>query len=1049
MAVQLALTFEEKRKLNEQFSLGLQKLNQSQRAAVEEIEGPVLVIAGPGTGKTEILSLRIGNILKNTDCNPANILCLTYTESGTIAMRKRLLKYIGPAAYNVHIFTFHAFCNQIIQENRNEFGFFRDLRPVTELELIDIFRELIDTIPDDHPLKRLVGNRYFDLKRFQWLFDNLKRENTSIEALEEAIEKKLDLLKEDPDYVLKRASKNGEIGDLNYKGRKKKEKYYTTLQAAKFVSTYNQLLKKAERYDYNDMILWVLNKFTTNESLLAYYQEKYQYILVDEYQDTNGAQNEILYKICDYWENPNVFAVGDDDQAIFRFQGANMANIIEFINKYNPEVIMLTHNYRSTQQVLNWSGKLIEENSDRLVHHHPELNKTLIASSGHAHSSIEPMILRYQNTAQEESDIMRKILDLQTQGVALSEIAVIYRNHKQVDNLVQVLERKGVPINIRRKVNILQIPIILNLINILHYVQTEYTDPHSAEYRLFEIMHYPYFQIPPTDVAHIALAARSRRGEVKKHWRNLISNRAKLIELEIKSVDEVLALDENISRWVGHLSSITMQVLFERILKHGNVLKYILQSEDKIWQLQVVNTFFEFIKEETAKNPLLSLKEFLEMIDKMQEHDIALNLNKITYSEEGVHMMTAHGAKGLEFDYVFIMGVTQSIWSGKSRKGLDSFELPFEEDTSSGMQIQDERRLFYVAMTRARKHLVITTSSIADNGNDQEPAQFIEELCQKLEIEPKLTITEEDDIISFYLQVLTPEDKQIELVDRSWIDFILQDLRISATALNKYLRCPLTFYFENILRIPSARTEYLGFGSAVHTTLEEFFRKYQIKGSRPVKTVLIELFEKSMHDYQSHFTEKEFSDRMIFGKDVMGRYYDNYKELWGHEKKLWLEERFTHVECEGVPISGVLDKVEEYKDYVVVVDYKTGKVENARRLKKIDEPKDEDDPGGDYWRQIVFYKILIDQDPTKNWDMKKGYMDFVQPNNKNEFFRKKYLVTPEEITKVKDQLVQAYQGIQNYEFERGCQDEHCYWCNFVKYHFDASILNEEDIYIYD
>ena len=439
--MQLSLTFKEKEQLKQQFKKALQKLNQAQREAVEHIEGPTLVIAGPGTGKTEILSLRIGNILTQTDSAPQNILCLTYTESGALEMRKRLLKYIGPAAYHVNIFTFHAFCNTIIQENRQIFGFYRDLQPVSQLELIDIFREMIDEIPDDHDLKRLTGNRYFDLGRFQWLFDQLKRENKTSKELAEDIEERIIKLKENPDYILKRASSGGSKGDLNYKGKRKIQQFKTALQASEFLNLYNDKLQKLERYDFNDMILWVIDAFQKNEELLAYYQEKFQYILVDEYQDTNGSQNDILYNLCGYWEKPNVFVVGDDDQAIFRFQGANMSNILEFARKYDPRIIMLTHNYRSTQRLIDWSDKLITTNQERLVNHFPEMDKHLIASGGHAHDLTEPVIRIYQNAAQEESDILSQITILREEGVSLSNMAIIYRNHKQIDNLVKVFRK--------------------------------------------------------------------------------------------------------------------------------------------------------------------------------------------------------------------------------------------------------------------------------------------------------------------------------------------------------------------------------------------------------------------------------------------------------------------------------------------------------------------------------------------------------------------------------------------------------------------------------
>ena len=312
-----------------------QKLNENQRLAVDTIEGPVMVIAGPGTGKTQILAARIGKILLETDATPQNILCLTYTDAGAIAMRKRLLQFIGPDSYKVNIYTFHGFCNEVIQQNLSLFEK-TALNPISDLEKIQIYKTLIDHLPKNNPLKRYRGDVYYEIKNLQNLFSAMKREGWLPEYIVKCIDQYLEKIKGDDNFKYKRASaKSGvKVGDY-------KPAYFTEIERMeKLCAAVNQftnlqdLMKQNSLYDFDDMINWVILAFKENKNLLADYQERFQYILVDEYQDTSGTQNEIVKLLIEFWDEPNVFVVGDDDQSIFRFQGANIENMENFANSY-------------------------------------------------------------------------------------------------------------------------------------------------------------------------------------------------------------------------------------------------------------------------------------------------------------------------------------------------------------------------------------------------------------------------------------------------------------------------------------------------------------------------------------------------------------------------------------------------------------------------------------------------------------------------------------------------------------------------------------------
>src|SRR3954471_20383428 len=344
-------------------------LNPQQKQAVDNIEGPVMVIAGPGTGKTQILSARIGKILLDTDTGPDNILCLTYTDAGVVAMRKRLLSFIGPDAYKVNIYTFHAFCNDIIQENLSLFEK-TSMDPISDLEKIELYKRLIDTLPKNHPLKRYRGDVYYEMSSLQSLFSTMKREGWSPEFINGKIDEYIKSLPTRDEFICKRATNNFKKGDLRTdKIADATEKVEKLRAAVNEFERFQQLMRSRNRYDFDDMINWVIKAFEDSPTLLLKYQEQFLYILVDEYQDTSGTQNKLVQLLISYWDKPNVFVVGDDDQSIYRFQGANVENMLAFADGYQKDLltIVLVNNYRSVQPILDVSKTLINKNEERLV----------------------------------------------------------------------------------------------------------------------------------------------------------------------------------------------------------------------------------------------------------------------------------------------------------------------------------------------------------------------------------------------------------------------------------------------------------------------------------------------------------------------------------------------------------------------------------------------------------------------------------------------------------------------------------------------------------
>ena len=639
----------------------LVRLNEQQRIAVEQIEGPVLVVAGPGTGKTHILSARIGQILAETDTQPFNILCLTFTDAGAHAMRERLLQFIGPEAHNVHIYTFHSFCNKVIQENLELFGI-QKLEPLSDLERVEFIRKMIDVLPLDHPLKRGRRDIYFYEKHLHNLFQLMKKENWTEAFIHERIRTYLADLPKRADYIYQRKSGRYEKGEVKEgKLQKETEKMERLWSAASLFEDYIRLLQSNRRYDYEDMLLWVIREFGRFEKLLRFYQEQYLYLLVDEYQDTSGAQNKILQQLITYWANPNVFIVGDDDQSIYEFQGARLKNLVDFHEKYKAhlKVVFLKNNYRSSQPILDIAKVLIDKNKKRIsrtlkvdkniIAQHPQFLKT----------GVKPAIIAYPNRMQEETAIMSAIQELRQKGILYEEMAVIYARHRQARNLIELLEKEGIPYQTKRKVNILDLPMIENLRFLLEYINLEYKRIYNGEHLLFQILHFNFLDLPHEDILKIS---RYMAGNYEAKWKDTIANETILNSLDLTAKERILNFSNLLDQTINDYRNVSLSLLVERLVNRSGLLKYILSQTNQAWGLQVLSTLMNFIRIEIDRKPRMRLDDLLEVLGKMDANYLTVGVHKTEQAWAGVNFVTAHSSKGLEYRAVFILGAVKDFW---------------------------------------------------------------------------------------------------------------------------------------------------------------------------------------------------------------------------------------------------------------------------------------------------------------------------------------------------------------------------------------------------
>ena len=1027
------------KKSTPEFQEAYLKLNEAQRKAVDTLDGPVMVIAGPGTGKTQILAVRIGAILLERDVNPSNILCLTYTDAGASEMRSRLSRFIGPAAFDIQISTFHSFCMKIMREHSELFAIREDAQNISELESYKIMQDLFSKLDKEHIL--FDYRQYYDHKinTLSSAIQTIATENFNFEQLRNdylLFEKKFI---SDPDNRYKRKVKEYSVGDLNQtKYKEFKAKMNTALAYIELAEQYQIEKQRLGFFDFNDMIKNVLDKLKSNSDLLAEYQEQYQYILVDEFQDNNGIQNEILNLLVSFDDHPNLFIVGDDDQAIFRFQGAKVDNMESLQTKFNPQLIVLEENYRSTQEILDAAKQLIEYNTKRLINHIPGLSKNLRSVGDNRYYKTDLRLIEYPNYEIERYQIVSDIESKIKSGISSKEIAVLCRKNKDLSAYALSLKEKKIDYQISKTVNLLDEQTSKQLILILRFIVLEKSNPRQQEHLLYEILHFPFWQVSTYHIGKMSLWVKQKESKRDQDDNNqleyilqdLLTDAEQLRQLVPEAADQLLDFHQKILGLVQSQSEYSVQVFLEKIIHDLGILPFILKHENHQYLIQLLYSFFEWIKAEAVKNPDYELKQYLEMLDLMMASRIAIPMTKVLGNPEGVKLFTLHASKGLEFDCVYIPQSNSSQWD--SKRGRNGITFPYQSEDVL-IEQEEQRRLFYVGMTRAKMQLHISYGLKNTNGKDDPAIRFIHEITKEdLVVEKKIVNNQEDFLgdlahqFNFGLKKFIPADESV------FHNFI-QKFRLSPTSLNSYLKCPVSFYYQKVLQVPSARTASLGYGNAVHYVLEKTVPTIILEKTCDFDNIL-KLFKKGMKKYKSHFTDAEFEQYSMMGSEHLPQFVQHYMQKWIQIDYSISEKSYADLYISEVPITGKLDRVDFIENSLAIIDYKTGST--ASISEKLRLPSDKEPTGGEYWKQMVFYCLMMDQLSEHKTKIKSSTFYFVNKDKDKGFIEKSISPTDEDKNFVSQLIQESYQKISSNIFTPGCGKPDCLWCNYI----DSGVL---------
>ena len=1054
-------------KTNPNFESAYLKLNPEQKKAVDAIEGPVLVLAGPGTGKTQMLVTRIGKILLETQINPANILCLTFTESAATQMKNRLVELIGRDAYYVRIQTFHSFCNEVIAENPEKFLQISDMEPLDDLERVEVVNICLEKLPPQSHLKPIAAPDLYvkdiisdlsDLKRegilisqyaqviaetekfiteSKTIFENFFVIPWQKRTKEDCLSFSLSLSKTEETSKLKEYTLSVIDNFLNSNSELKlpRGNPYTLLkdQVKKFFDqtverlpkqkeligayeAYQHELATRKRYDYEDMILYVLEKFRTDDALLAKYQENFQYILVDEYQDTNSAQNEIVKILGSFFDNPNIFCVGDDDQSIYRFQGASLENILEFEKKYGhtAKTVVLTKNYRSSQLILDAATGLIKNNQQRATNYLKNVSNDLRAQNEKGNEKISVCALESERS--ENYFLAKEIEKIIKSGVEPKEIAVLFRKNSDCLDLVDLFLRLDIPFKLQAGKNILEEVLIKQLLDLLTFVSD-----YKREDRLFFILESDYLDFSDIDVNCLVRFAYDNRKDAFA----VLKSREDLESAGVKETEKFVKFSEQLLKWQKDSYNKTLEEFFDKIIRESGFLSYVLNSPKKLEYLNKLNTLFDLIKTLNRKDHRLNLQKFLERIDLLYQNNLPVVEQVLETEKNSVNLMTAHKAKGREFSYVFIIRALDKHW-GNTRDN-NKLKLPFgllELEDSPEDNDEDERRLFYVAMTRAKEKIYITYSKGDDQEKAKVPTIYLSEIDKKfLEFEDVSKVEEESlaRLQTIFLEPVRVEEKRSE-AEKEWILGLIANYKMSVTDLNTFLRCPRQFYYQNLIKVPAVKSFSQSLGTAVHRVLRNWSLALSY-GEKYNRERLQRDFERALE--REILSEGELSRANGEGKEYLSDYFENYKDYFSPSSLVEYNFSSHGVNVSGVPITGMLDKVEilDHKTKIArVIDFKTGNPDSKNKDLK---------EGGDYYRQIVFYKLLCDNSPRFGFHFSLGEINFIEKSKKSGgFVKKEYNVSQAETQNLIAEIKRVYQEITSLEFLHLSEERMCGECEF-------------------
>jgi DNA helicase II / ATP-dependent DNA helicase PcrA len=988
--------------MEDRFTEAYTRLNRRQREALDAIEGPVMVIAGPGTGKTQILTLRIAHILRTTDTSPESILALTFTESGARAMRERLRSYIGAAAHRVAIHTFHEFAGTLMRAYPDAYERTIGGRPATDLEKIALIEGVL--AHSSITLLRPRGNPQYYVTPVLSAIGLMKREYITPDRFAAFIQTQEQRLREMLQFHEKGA----------HKGKVRSEYHAAETACAKnkellFVyRAYDAALTDRHLYDFEDMIYETVRALEGNEQMLRDLQERFLYILADEHQDVNGSQNRILELLASFHDRPNIFVVGDEKQAIFRFQGASLENFLYFEDRFpHAQTIALTDNYRSTQDILDFAHALITAAETPAAALRIPLTATRLQAG-----AIERKT--YTHEAIEDAALVREIKTY-AERIPLREIAIIVRSNREVEHYAQLLRASGIPVDATADGDILNHPVTRAVRSLIASLVTP-----SDESALSALLHEPYWGIRTEDLVRV-LRARTYDRPLSA----IIEDAAHLDSLGLSDTATVLRVGSVLTSMRTKAFTTPPHRLIAALLRESGFIDHLMQH-DPVEGGRTVRRLYDEIESLVRTHEATTLSDVLRMFVLRSEHTLPLVAPYIHTGADAVQVMTAHKSKGLEFTEVFIPHLTSRTWGDTPHRRLFTIPVTTRVDDDAFDALDDERKLLYVACTRAREGLHLSYAQENTAGRPQSLTPLLDGIDTAL-----FTLVQDDAHFS-PLDVFMP--LQPFRIDTTFIGSVLRERGLSATALNNYLESPWNYLYRNVLRIPEIKSESAQFGTALHAALASGFAHRKTHGALPTTTELSAFLERAL--VRLPLTVEEHTRLHQHGLEALTHYLEtvgpSLPPYTQEEVSLEAVLKTGDAAFPEVRLTGTLDRLDfdallqNGGTLVRVVDYKSGKPKTRGQIEGVTK-----ESNGNYKRQLVFYALLLSLQEDVRLRTRNFTLSFVEAE-KGRIREESYVVTDAEIDALTEEIRGVVRSIVRGTFlTEPCDPERSDYCHLV------------------
>jgi len=870
----------------------LENLNKEQKEAVLHKDGPLLIVAGAGTGKTSVITSRLVYLIENKLAKSDEILAVTFTEKAAEEMEERVDRLLPFGYLDLWVSTFHSFCERILKQHAIDIGLSNNFKLLDETGAWVLIRDNFDKFNLDYykPMGSPTKFIHALIRHFSRLKDEVIYPEDYLQYADEI-------------------KRNFDSGVFSKKDEAEIEVQRIT-EIADTYHIYQKLLLENNALDFSDLINYCIKLFEKRPTILKKYQEQFKYILVDEFQDTNWAQYELIKLLGKPLNNLTVCA--DDNQAIYRFRGASVSNVLQFKKDFpKARGVVLINNYRSTQDILDLSYNFIQLNNPNTLEYQGGFDKKL-------KSTIDKkgivQHLHFKNSEQEIRGVVKKILEIlrQDKDANYSDFAILARTNEVALNFSKELQRQRLPYEFLASYGLYSQPVIIDIISYLKLL-----DNYHESSALNRILVMPVLDIGWQDLAKINQYSKKK---VQSTYETL--KEISLVPgLQKDSFEKINKLLLWIKKHTGLAKTKLTSEVVLAFLKDSSYLKYLVKN-GKDREIELITQFYNKIKrfEETNFNSLVS--DFVILINmELESGETGAIERDLEKGPDAIRIMTVHSAKGLEFKYVFIVNLVDKRFPTIERK--DAIEIPkklVKEILPTGdIHLQEERRLFYVAMTRAKEGLFFTSAEDYGGLRKKKISRFLKELDLGF-------LTSEQAVKpfgeNFSEKVKVPvKMSSVKLLQR-------KPLYFSFSQFKAFENCPLQYKFAHILKIPSQGKSVFSFGKTIHNTLfqylegiktnqKDLFGK-EVEQGNDLKS-LLKLYESNWID-EWYETKEQKEEYFKLGKEILKNFLKDFKK----PELLGLELDFRLKLGDDI-IRGRVDRVDKTDEGIEIIDYKTGK----------------------------------------------------------------------------------------------------------------------------